>query len=92
MASEMTRRDFVKVGGAGAAAALVIGSAGVGAAPPMPERALGRTGHKVRLFSLGGQATLEKAGTRDESMAIINRDDAADQPELHRRGHEDASP
>jgi hypothetical protein len=73
MASEMTRRDFVKVGGAGAAAALVIGSAGVGAAPPMPERALGRTGHKVRLFSLGGQATLEKAGTRDESMAIVNR-------------------
>jgi aryl-alcohol dehydrogenase-like predicted oxidoreductase len=39
----------------------------------MPERPLGRTGHRVRLFSLGGQATLEKAGTHDESIAIINR-------------------
>ncbi len=39
----------------------------------MPERPLGRTGHHVRLFSLGGQATLEKAGTRDQSVAIINR-------------------
>jgi aryl-alcohol dehydrogenase-like predicted oxidoreductase len=39
----------------------------------MPERPLGRTGHRVRLFSLGGQATLEREGTRDESVAIVNR-------------------
>ena len=39
----------------------------------MPERPFGRTGHHVRLFSLGGQATLEKEGTRDTSVAIINR-------------------
>ena len=39
----------------------------------MPERPLGRTGHNVRLFSLGGQATLERPGTHDESLAIINR-------------------
>jgi len=39
----------------------------------MPERPLGKTGHNVRLFSLGGQATLEQEGTRDESVAIINR-------------------
>jgi predicted aldo/keto reductase-like oxidoreductase len=39
----------------------------------MPERTLGRTGHRVRLFSLGGQATLEKPGTHDEAIAIINR-------------------
>jgi aryl-alcohol dehydrogenase-like predicted oxidoreductase len=39
----------------------------------MPERPLGRTGHRVRLFSLGGQATIEQPGTRDESVAIINR-------------------
>jgi aryl-alcohol dehydrogenase-like predicted oxidoreductase len=39
----------------------------------MPERALGRTGHRVRLFSLGGQATLEREGTLDTSVAIINR-------------------
>jgi aryl-alcohol dehydrogenase-like predicted oxidoreductase len=45
----------------------------ISAEPPMPERALGRTGHGVRLFSLGGQATIEKQGTHDESIAIINR-------------------
>jgi hypothetical protein len=39
----------------------------------MPTRPLGETGHVVRIFSLGGQATLEKSGTKDESVAIINR-------------------
>jgi hypothetical protein len=39
----------------------------------MPERPFGRTGHRVRLFSLGGQATLEREGTLDVSVAIINR-------------------
>lgn len=39
----------------------------------MAFRPLGKTGHNVRLFSLGGQATLEKSGTHDESIAIINR-------------------
>jgi aryl-alcohol dehydrogenase-like predicted oxidoreductase len=39
----------------------------------MPERPFGRTGYNVRLFSLGGQATLERSGTHDESIAIINR-------------------
>ena len=39
----------------------------------MPERPLGKTGYKVRIFSLGGQATLEKPGTHDESIAIVNR-------------------
>jgi aryl-alcohol dehydrogenase-like predicted oxidoreductase len=34
---------------------------------------LGRTGYKVGLFSLGGQATIEKPGTEDESQAIVNR-------------------
>lgn len=71
----LTRREFVKVGAAGAAgvAALAMSQGTVEGAPPMPERLLGKTGHKVRLFSLGGQATIEKAGTRDESIAIINR-------------------
>jgi uncharacterized protein len=68
--SDITRREFVKIGAAGAAATLVSGTA---AAAPMPERPLGRTGHTVRLFSLGGQATIEKPGTRDESLAIIHR-------------------
>lgn len=39
----------------------------------MPERALGSTGHRVRLFSLGGQATLEQPNRDDEAAAIINR-------------------
>jgi len=39
----------------------------------MPERPLGKTGHNVRLFSLGGQATIEQADTDAESEAIINR-------------------
>ncbi|MDL1892957.1 aldo/keto reductase, partial [Sphingobacteriales bacterium CHB3] len=36
-------------------------------------RPLGKTGHSVRLFSLGGQATLETGGKEEESLAIINR-------------------
>ena len=76
---KLTRRDFVKVGAGGTAALFLSGSkpapanAGPFQAPPMPERPLGRTGHQVRLFSLGGQATIEQHGMRDESLAIINR-------------------
>ncbi|MCW5896063.1 MAG: aldo/keto reductase [Bacteroidetes bacterium] len=39
----------------------------------MPLRPLGKTGNQVRLFSLGGQATLETGGKEEESIAIINR-------------------
>jgi predicted aldo/keto reductase-like oxidoreductase len=39
----------------------------------MPTRSLGKTGYKVGLLSLGGQATLEMKGTEDESEKIINR-------------------
>ena len=67
-----TRREFVKAGAAGAAA-IALGNALPSAAPGMTTRPLGRTGHQVKLFSLGGQATIEKAGTHDESIAIINR-------------------
>ncbi len=69
---DVTRRDFVKTGAAGTAA-LVLGGRPAAGAPAMPERPLGRTGHNVRLFSLGGQATLEQRGRRDEAVAIINR-------------------
>lgn len=78
---KITRRDFVTVSAAGAAAVVMGGKVAAGspesasapAPPAMPERPLGRTGHNVRLFSLGGQATIEQEGTRDESVAIINR-------------------
>lgn len=79
---KLTRREFVKVGATGTAALVVSGRSAVGAGtgtalppvyPPMPVRPLGRTGHQVRLFSLGGQATIEQPGTREVSHAIINR-------------------
>jgi predicted aldo/keto reductase-like oxidoreductase len=39
----------------------------------MPTRSFGQTGYKIGILSLGGQATLEKEGTEDESERIINR-------------------
>ena len=76
-----SRRRFVKsvIGGAAAAGlSIKINSLDALAktlvsANEMPTRPLGNTGHKVKIFSLGGQATLEKPGTADESIAIINR-------------------
>jgi uncharacterized protein len=41
--------------------------------PPMPERPFGSTGFSVRVFSLGGQATLEQPDRTDDAVAIINR-------------------
>src|SRR5512140_3122669 len=72
MSPDLTRREFVKLGVTGAAA-LAAGGSIDAAAPPMPERPLGRTGHNVRLFSLGGQAAIEQRDTHDVSIAIINR-------------------
>ena len=77
----VTRRSFVKsvVGGAAATfiankcSSLVSLAAAQQLTATMPTRPLGQTGHIVRIFSLGGQATLEKSGTMDESVAIINR-------------------
>ena len=40
---------------------------------PMPTRPLGKTGHQVSLFSLGGQATLERPDRHDDAVEIINR-------------------
>ncbi len=81
--AKFSRRDFMKVSGVGTAG-LVFGESANAqnpadivspdtVAPPMPERPLGRTGHNVRLFSLGGQATIEQPNTDAESDAIINR-------------------
>ena len=72
MAPDLTRREFVRLGVTGATA-LAAGASLATAAPPMPERPLGRTGHNVRLFSLGGQAAIEQPDTHDVSIAIINR-------------------
>ena len=39
----------------------------------MPTRSFGKTGYKVGILSLGGQATLETKGMEEESEKIINR-------------------
>ena len=39
----------------------------------MSTRPLGQTGHPIRIFSLGGQATLEEEDRDDDAAAIINR-------------------
>lgn len=42
-------------------------------ATSMPTRSFGKTGFKVGVLSLGGQATIERKGTEKESEKIINR-------------------
>ena len=39
----------------------------------MPTRSFGKTGFKVGILSLGGQATIERQGTEEESEKIVNR-------------------
>src|SRR5262245_640161 len=73
----ITRRDFVKTLLGGVAAGIGAGRPLEAGVPPTPEamptRPLGQTGHAVRLFSLGGQASLEKPDTTEESLAILHR-------------------
>jgi hypothetical protein len=40
---------------------------------PMPVRNLGRTGHRVGIFSLGGQAAIEHPDNHDTAIAILER-------------------
>jgi len=80
------RRDFLKVGGAVTAALLA--PAAMAADTPkafpglpvnprtpaaMPTRNLGKTGYKVGIFSLGGQAALERGNNFDVAVPIIER-------------------
>ncbi len=41
--------------------------------PSMPTRPLGRTGHEVGLFSLGGQGVIEQADTEQTAIAVVRR-------------------
>lgn len=78
----MNRRGFLGAGLAGATA-VAVPSATAAAKHAMPynprtEKAmpmhnLGRTGYRVGILSLGGQATLEIAGREAESEQILNR-------------------
>jgi aryl-alcohol dehydrogenase-like predicted oxidoreductase len=40
---------------------------------PMPTRNLGKTGHRVKLFSLGGQGAVEKPENADVAVPIVER-------------------
>ncbi len=83
------RRSFLKTGGALAAGLLVPTAASatdmtpVKTLPPlpfnprthdaMPTRNLGKTGYKVGIFSLGGQAAIEKGNNFDVAVPLISR-------------------
>ncbi|HEV8375566.1 MAG TPA: aldo/keto reductase [Candidatus Polarisedimenticolia bacterium] len=81
MSPKVDRRTFLRAGLTGAAGlgvGIFAGKRGLAAPPtgaPMPKRPLGRTGHQVAIFSLGGQATLEQEGSRarETAIAIIHR-------------------
>ena len=84
-ASSLPRRDFLKLSGAAAAGLVAQGlvPAARGPLPPlpanphtqsaMPTRNLGRTGYRVGLFSLGGQAQIEQPDNEDRAVSIVER-------------------
>ena len=79
------RREFLKAGGAVTAALLAPAAIAdthksLPALPAnpvtltaMPTRNLGKTGYKVGIFSLGGQAALERPNNFDTAVPIIHR-------------------
>jgi uncharacterized protein len=85
--SSPNRRNFLKTGGAVAAGLLAHSAMPAQAAAAtmpalpvnartqaaMPTRNLGKTGYKVGIFSLGGQAALERANNFDVAVPIIER-------------------
>src|ERR1700722_12804961 len=85
--SSPDRRNFLKTGGAVAAGLLAhsaMPAPAVAATMPtlpvnprtpaaMPTRNLGKTGYKVGIFSLGGQASLERGNNFDVAVPIIER-------------------
>jgi aryl-alcohol dehydrogenase-like predicted oxidoreductase len=75
---KFSRRNFLKVSLAAAGTYLLSKSEKflptlLAKDTQMPKRLLGKTGYQVGIFSLGGQATLERPGTEKESIKIINR-------------------
>src|SRR5260370_5963499 len=73
------RRAFLKVGGTAAAGLLgrtanAQQGGGVPArAKALPTRNLGQTGYKVGIFSLGGQAALERPNNQATAVPIVER-------------------
>ena len=86
MGGKHGRRDFLKASGAVTAALLAPSALAAEATKTMPglpvnpltpssmpTRNLGKTGYKVGIFSLGGQAALEHANNFDAAVPIIER-------------------
>jgi hypothetical protein len=89
MDSNISRRNFIGTGLAAAGAASLGNAVSGEKSSPikshtenpvnsrtygaMPTRSLGKTGYKVGVLSLGGQATLEQKGKEAESEKIIHR-------------------
>lgn len=82
--SSLQRRDFLKLGTAATAGFLARGLVPPAQALPalpenpatpsqMPTRNLGRTGYRVGLFSLGGQAAVEQPNNDEVAVAIVER-------------------
>jgi len=77
---ENTRREFIRK--------LIAGTSLMGLAPALgslpscigttgrsklPQRAFGKTGEKVGIYSLGAQATVEQVGMKEQAIEIVNR-------------------
>jgi aryl-alcohol dehydrogenase-like predicted oxidoreductase len=81
----LDRRDFLRLGTAASAGLLTAAMApGASAALPplpvnprtseaMPTRTLGRTGYRVGIFSLGGQAAIEQPNNEAVAVPIVER-------------------
>lgn len=76
------RREFMKIGGAATAAALAPGGVRAATSEPlakapgaasMPTRNLGQTGYRVGIFSLGGQAALERSDNEAVAVPVVER-------------------
>ena len=79
------RRAFIKAGGVASVAVLAHPRAAAAAVaqPPlpwnpktsgsMPTRNLGKTGHRVGAFSLGGQAAIERGGNEAVAVPLVER-------------------
>jgi uncharacterized protein len=83
---QRSRRDFLKVGGAIGATAILSQTVAASVtsnrtthpsnpitATAMPTRNLGKTGFRVGIFSLGGQGALERGNNHDVAVPIIER-------------------
>ncbi len=82
---DSSRREFLKrtsVAGAAVVASGLVETTPAAALPApfnpetdkaMPTRNLGKTGHRVGIFSLGGQASIEKPNNADIAVPIVER-------------------